>query len=279
MNMRLLGHQAPLSATIGLCIIFGYAVLAVFAPWIAPYGESETLAGTWDAPSAQHWLGTDNIGRDILSRLIYGARMTVAVALATTVLSFVLGTVTGFLAATGGKWLDAVLSRCVDVMLSIPLLIFALIILSVFGSSIPVLICTIAVLDATRVFRLARAVAMNITITEFVEVARLRGEGMWWVMRREVLPNAAPPMIAEFGLRFCFNFLFVAGLSFLGLGIQPPLADWGGMVRDNAQAISFGLMAPMWPAMAIASMTIGINLVVDWILSLNSRPSGASAEM
>jgi peptide/nickel transport system permease protein len=277
--MRLFGHKPPLSAWIGLAVIVFYASVAVFAPWIAPYSQSESVAGTWDPPSATFWLGTDNIGRDILSRLIYGARMTIAVALGTTLLSFFIGTVTGFLAAVGGKWIDMALSRFVDVMLSIPLLIFALIILSVFGSSIPVLILTIAALDATRVFRLARAVAMNITVTEFVEVARLRGEGLWWVMRREILPNAAPPMIAEFGLRFCFNFLFVAGLSFLGLGIQPPLADWGGMVRDNAQAITFGLMAPMWPAMAIAFMTIGVNLVVDWALSINSRPSGASAEM
>ena len=277
--MRLFGHKPPLSAWFGLAVVVFYAGVALFAPWIAPYSQSESVAGTWESPSAMYWLGTDNIGRDILSRLIYGARMTVAVALATTLLSFLIGTVTGFLAAVGGKWVDMALSRFVDVMLSIPLLIFALIILSVFGSSIPVLILTIAALDATRVFRLARAVAMNITVTEFVEVARLRGEGLWWVMRREVLPNAAPPMIAEFGLRFCFNFLFVAGLSFLGLGIQPPLADWGGMVRDNAQAITFGLMAPMWPAMAIALMTIGVNLVVDWVLSINSRPSGASAEM
>lgn len=277
--MRLFGHKPPLSAWLGLTVIVFYAGVALLAPWIAPYSQSESVAGTWEPPSAMYWLGTDNIGRDILSRLIYGARMTVAVALATTLLSFFIGTVTGFLAAVGGKWIDMGLSRFVDVMLSIPLLIFALIILSVFGSSIPVLILTIAALDATRVFRLARAVAMNITVTEFVEVARLRGEGLWWVMRREILPNAAPPMIAEFGLRFCFNFLFVAGLSFLGLGIQPPLADWGGMVRDNAQAITFGLMAPMWPAIAIALMTIGVNLVVDWILSITSRPSGASAEM
>jgi len=205
--------------------------------------------------------------------------MTIAVALATTILSFLIGTTAGFLAAVGGRVIDLLLSRFVDVMLSIPLLIFALIILSVFGSSIPVLVLTIAALDSTRVFRLARAVAMNITVTEFVEVARLRGEGLWWVMRREILPNAMPPLIAEFGLRYCFNFLFVAGLSFLGLGIQPPLADWGGMVRDNAQAITFGLMAPIWPAIAIAVMTIGVNLVVDWFLSINSRPSGAMAEM
>ena len=277
--MRLFGHKPTASAWFGIFVIVFYSLLAILAPWIAPHSEFESLAGTWDPPSAEFWLGTDNIGRDILSRLIYGARMTVAVALATTLLSFLMGTVSGFLAAVGGKWIDMALSRYVDVMLSIPLLIFALIILSVFGSSIPVLILTIAALDATRVFRLARAVAMNIEVAEFVEVARLRGEGLWWVIRREILPNAAPPMIAEFGLRFCFNFLFVAGLSFLGLGIQPPLADWGGMVRDNAQAITFGLMAPLWPAIAIAIMTVGVNLLVDWILSITSRPSGATAEM
>jgi peptide/nickel transport system permease protein len=277
--MRLFGHKPPASAWFGIFVIIFYTTVALLAPWIAPFSESESVAGTWDPPSAAYWLGTDNIGRDILSRLIYGARMTVAVALATTLLSFLIGTVTGFLAAVGGKWVDMAMSRYVDVMLSIPLLIFALIILSVFGSSIPVLILTIATLDATRVFRLARAVGMNIEVSEFVEVARLRGEGLWWVIRREILPIAAPPMIAEFGLRFCFNFLFVAGLSFLGLGIQPPLADWGGMVRDNAQAITFGLMAPLWPAIAIAIMTIGVNLVVDWVLSITSRPAGTSAEM
>lgn len=277
--MKLFGRRPPLSAWIGLAVMAIYVLVAILAPWIAPFSESESVAGTWEPPSATSWLGTDNIGRDILSRMIYGARMTIAVALATTILSFLIGTTAGFLAAVGGRAIDLLLSRFVDVMLSIPLLIFALIILSVFGSSIPVLVLTIAALDSTRVFRLARAVAMNITVTEFVEVARLRGEGLWWVMRREILPNAMPPLIAEFGLRYCFNFLFVAGLSFLGLGIQPPLADWGGMVRDNAQAITFGLMAPIWPAIAIAVMTIGVNLVVDWFLSINSRPSGAMAEM
>jgi peptide/nickel transport system permease protein len=277
--MRLFNHKPPASAWFGLSIIFIYLTVAVLAPWIAPYSQSESVAGTWDPPSAAFWLGTDNIGRDIFSRLIFGARTTIAVALATTILSFLIGTAAGFLSAVGGRFLDMALSRFVDVMLSIPVLIFALIILSVFGSSIPVLILTIAVLDSTRVFRLARAVGTNIVVTEFVEVARLRGEGLWWIMRHEILPNAMPPMIAEFGLRFCFNVLFVAGLSFLGLGIQPPLADWGGMVRDNSQAISFGLMAPLWPAMAIAIMTIGVNLVVDWALTINSRPSGASAEM
>jgi peptide/nickel transport system permease protein len=215
----------------------------------------------------------------MLSRIIYGARMTIGVALATTILSFTIGTVAGLFASIGGPVVDQVLSRLVDVMLSIPLLVFALIVLSVFGSSIPTLVVTIAILDSTRVFRLSRAVAMNIAVLEYVEAARLRGEGNWWIMRREILPNALPPMISEFGLRFCFNFLFVAGLSFLGLGIQPPFADWGGMVWDNRGAIISELPAPLYPAMAIALMTIGVNFVVDWILSINARPSGASAEM
>jgi peptide/nickel transport system permease protein len=205
--------------------------------------------------------------------------MTIGIALATTILSFLIGTTLGLLAATGGNVIDQILSRIVDVMLSIPLLVFALIILSMFGSSIPTLIITIAVLDSTRVFRLARAVSMNVAVLEYVEAAKLRGEGLWWVMTKEVLPNVLPPMISEFGLRFCFNFLFVAGLSFLGLGIQPPFADWGGMVRENGKAISFGLFAPLYPAAMIALMTIGVNLIVDWILSINARPSGASAEM
>ncbi len=277
--MPSLVHRPNISAWIGLVIVTTFVLVAVFAPFLAPYGESESVGETWLAPSSQFLLGTDSIGRDMLTRLIYGARMTIGVAFVTTVLSFLLGTMAGLLAATGSTLVDQALSRFVDVMLSIPILVFALIILSVFGSSIFTLILTIAVLDSTRVFRLARSVAMNIVVSEFVEVARLRGEGWWWIMRREILPNALPPMISEFGLRFCFNFLFVAGLSFLGLGIQPPYADWGGMVRENGRAISFGIFAPLWPALAIATMTVGVNLVVDWILSINARPSGASAEL
>ena len=277
--MRIFGYKPTVSAWIGIVIVGIFVFAAIFAPWIAPYGEADSVSDTWSPASADFWLGTDNIGRDLLSRVIYGARTTIGVALVTTVLSFLLGTTAGLLAAVSGKVVDQVLSRIVDVMLSIPLLVFALMILSMFGSSLGTLVLTIAILDSTRVFRLARSVAVNIVVLDYVEVARLRGEGLPWIIRREVLPNAMPPMISEFGLRFCFNFLFVAGLSFLGLGIQPPLADWGGMVRDNARAIGFGLPAPIWPALAIALMTIGVNLIVDWILSINARPSGASAEM
>jgi peptide/nickel transport system permease protein len=280
--MTLFGRKPTISAWIGMVIVAFFIFVAIFAPWIAPYGEAETVGKTWAPASAEFWLGTDNIGRDLMSRIIYGARTTIGVALATTILSFAIGMAAGLFASIGGPVIDTILSRFVDIMLSIPLLVFALMILSMFGSSIPTLIITIAILDSTRVFRLARAVAMNVAVLEFVEAARLRGEGNWYIMRREILPNVLPPMISEFGLRFCFNFLFVAGLSFLGLGIQPPNADWGGMVRENARAIMNPMnpgFAPLWPAMAIAVMTIGVNLVVDWILSINARPSGASAEM
>jgi peptide/nickel transport system permease protein len=277
--MRILGHKPTVTAWIGMAIIVVNLAIAIFGPAFAPYSESQTVGATWDEPSMQMLLGADQIGRDMLTRLIYGARMTIGVALATTALSFFIGITLGFTAAVLGGWVDTIISRLVDVILSIPLLILALIILGVFGSSIPVLIVTIAVLDSTRVFRLSRALGMNLTVLEYVEAARLRGEGTWWIIRREILPNASAPLLSEFGLRFCFNFLFIAALSFLGLGIQPPFADWGGMVRENSAAINFGMLAPIWPALAITILTVGVNMVVDWLLSVEARPSGAQAEM
>ena len=277
--MTILGHRAPPTALVGLAIVALFLLLALIGPLIAPYAESQSVGDTWAPPSGQMWLGADQIGRDMLTRLIYGARTTIGIAGATTLVSAFIGIVLGFTAATLGGWVDTLLSRLVDVILSIPPLILALIVLGVFGSSIPVLVLTIAVVDAPKVFRLARALGMNIVVLDFVEVARMRGEGLWWIIRSEILPNTAAPLISEFGLRFCFNFLFVAALSFLGVGVQPPYADWGGMVRENAGALPYGLFAPLFPAFAIAAMTVGVNLVVDWLLSIDARPSGAQAEM
>jgi peptide/nickel transport system permease protein len=277
--MKLFGHKLTASAAFGMAVVGLFIFISLFTPWIAPYSESANVAGTWDEPSAKLLFGADQIGRDMLTRMMYGSRMTIGVALAITTLSFAIGILTGLVSAVVGGWVDVFFTRLVDVMLSIPSLIFALIILGVFGSSIPTLIMTIAVLDSTRVFRLARALGMNLTVMEYVEAARLRGEGLWWVITREILPNAWAPLVSEFGLRFCFNFLFIAGLSFLGLGIQPPYADLGGMVRENAAAINFGMMAPIYPATAIALLTVSVNLVVDWMLSIDARPSGAQAEL
>lgn len=277
--MRIFGYRPPLTAWIGMLIVAAFIVMALLAPWIAPYAEDASVGDTWADMSPEFRLGTDNIGRDILSRVIFGARTTLGIALLTTMLSFAIGTTTGFLAATGGWAIDQALSRFVDIVLSVPLLIWALIFLAPFGANALALIVVIACLDSTRVFRLARSVASNLVVTEFVEVARLRGEGLWYIMFREVLPNALPPLITEFGLRYCFNFLFVAAVSFLGFGVQPPFADWGGMVRENASTILSGQYNALWPAFAIALVTIGINLIVDWVLSINARPSGASAEL
>ncbi|MGY2340157.1 ABC transporter permease [Pseudomonas sp. SDO5532_S415] len=262
--------RAPLSAKFGLLVIVLYILVAVFAPVLAPFGETQVVGEGFAPWGGQFLLGTDNLGRDMFSRLVYGARNTLGIAFLTTVLAFLLGGLSGLIAAIKGGWVDQGLSRVVDVLMAIPQLIFALLILSVVGTTATSLVLVIALLDATRVFRLSRAVAMNVVVQDFVEAARLRGEGLWWLVTREVLPNAAAPLIAEFGLRFCFVFLFISALSFLGLGIQPPTADWGSMVRDNAVLITFGDISPLLPALAVALITVSVNFVVDWMLHKSS---------
>ena len=262
--------KAPLTAKFGLLVIAGYVFVALFAPVLTPYGESEIVGDEFLEWGDPFILGTDNLGRDMLTRLLYGARNTVGIAFVTTCLAFLIGGVAGILAAALAGWVDQVLSRLVDVLMAIPALIFSLLLLTIFGTSIPVLIVIIAVLDSTRVFRLARAVSLNVVVMDFVEAARLRGERIGWITIREVLPNIMPPLVAEFGLRFCFVFLTIAALSFLGLGIQPPTADWGSMVRDNATLITYGDVTPLLPAAAIALLTVGVNFVVDWFLHKTS---------
>ena len=269
-------RTAPVSALFGMTVIFAYALVAVFAPLIAPYGEAEIFEIPFAPWSDDFLLGTDQLGRDIYTRLIYGARNTIGIAVATTALGFFLGGSLGLIAAINRSWLDQILSRLVDVLMAIPSLIFALMLLSIFGPSALNLIIIIAVLDATRVFRLARAVALNVVVMDYIEAARLRGEGLGYIMRREILPNIMPPLVVEFGLRFCFVFLTIASLSFLGVGIQPPTADWGTMVRENASLIQFAeydltaAITPLLPAAAIALLTVAVNFVVDWFLHKTS---------
>lgn len=258
--------QLPVTAFVGLLLTATFIIMAVFAPWLAPYSMSESVGEMWLGPSADFWLGTDNLGRDLLSRLIYGARTTMTIAALATALAFSLGSVLGILAAVYGGWVDQVISRGVDIVMSIPTLIFALVILSVMPSTILMLILIMGILDSTRVFRISRAVAVDINVMDFVEAARLRGEGKRWIIFREILPNALTPLIAELGLRFIFAVLFLSSLSFLGLGVQPPEADWGSMVRENRQGIVFGVPAALIPAGAIALLAISVNLVADWIL-------------
>jgi peptide/nickel transport system permease protein len=267
---------APLSAWFGMIVIAIYLIAAIFAPLIAPYGEAEVVGRAYQPAGGDFWLGTDQIGRDLFSRLIYGARNTIGIAFLTTLLSFAIGGTLGVLTALKRGWLDQGISRVVDAFLAIPVLIMALMLLAVFGKSVINLIMILALLDSTRVFRLARATALDVVVRDYVEAARLRGEGMGWIIFREVLPNILPPMITEFGLRFCFVFLTISALSFLGVGIQPPTADWGSMVAESKTLITFPVLkfpwipAPFYPAIAIALLTVAINFVVDWFLHKTS---------
>ncbi len=267
-------RRIPFSAAIGLVVLGFYLFLALFAQWVAPYDVFEVVGDVWEPASSKFWLGTDNLGRDLLSRLIWGAQTTILIAAAATFLSFAMGVVLGFLAAVLMGWTDQILSRLNDLLMAIPTLIFALVVLSVLPSELYILILVMAVLDATRVFRLSRSVAADIAVMDFVEAARLRGEGWGWIIFREILPNALSPLLAELGLRFAFAVLFLSALSFLGLGIQPPDADWGSMVKENKDGIVFGIGAALIPGVAIATLAISVNLVVDWVLNRTSSLMG-----
>lgn len=266
--------RMPLTALIGLSFTSVFFVSAIAAPLIAPYGIAEIVGDVWEPVSREHWLGTDNLGRDLLSRIIYGGRMTIFIASSATILSFAAGSILGFLAAVTGGWVDQVLSRLVDLLMSIPTLIFALVVLSVMPATILALVAVMGLLDSTRVYRLSRAVAADINVMDYVEAAILRGERLGWIIFREILPNALSPLVAEMGLRFIFMVLFVSTLSFLGLGVQPPSADWGGIVKENKDGIVYGIPAALVPAVSIAILAISVNLVADWILNRTTSMKG-----
>jgi peptide/nickel transport system permease protein len=267
-------RQIPITAWFGLILTAAFLFCAVFAPWIAPHGNAEIVGDVWEPMSAQYVLGTDNLGRDLLSRMIFGARITIFIAVMATALSFSLGAILGFTAAVVGGWFDTLLSRFVDLLMSIPTLIFALVVLSVLPTNIVTLILVMGILDSTRVYRLSRAVAVDINVMDYVEAAKLRGEGKLWIIFREILPNALSPLIAELGVRFIFAVLFLSALSFLGLGVQPPNSDWGGMVKENKDGIVFGIPASLIPAAAIAVLAISVNLVADWVLNRTTSLKG-----
>jgi peptide/nickel transport system permease protein len=266
--------SAPLTASFGLLVIILTLLMALFAEQIAPYGEREIVGDVWEPATTQFLLGTDNLGRDMFSRLIYGARTTISVALAAGLLSFGIGMFLSFTAAVSGGWIDQVLSRVNDLFLAIPTLIFALVVLAALPQNIFTLVMVMALIDQTRVFRLGRAVAVDIVVQDFVEAARLRGERTRWIVTREILPNALTPLVAEFGLRFAVIMLFLSSLSFLGLGIQPPEQDLGRMIRDNREGIVYGISAALWPGAIIALLALSVNLVVDAILNRTTSLKG-----
>lgn len=252
----------PARFGIAICLIFLF--IAIFGSALAPHSESDFVSDdSFVTPCKEYPLGTDYVGRDILSRLIIGTRLTLNMAFTATLFASIFGSLFGILAAVKGGWVDTVLSRFNDAVMSIPGILAGLVAIAALGSSIPVLIIVAGLVKATGVFRLARSLSMDIQVMDFIEVARARGESLWWILRYEIFPNVAIPLIVDFGIRLSFTIRFMASLSFLGLGVQPPHADWGSMVRENITGLSGMSMAPIFPALTIALLTIGLNLIVD----------------
>lgn len=258
------GYRFSLTGWISLLIILSWATIAIFAPYLTPYGISDIVdTDYFGTMSRQFPLGTDYLGRDMLSRIMFGARYTVGISLAATIFACSIGVTLGMAAAVTGGWFDTVLSRFVDALSSIPSKLFSLVVVAGVGSSIPALILTLGVIYTPGSYRFARALAVNVNTTDFVVVARIRGEKLSYLIRSEILPNIIGPVLADVGLRFVFIVLLLSGLSFLGLGVQPPQADWGSLVRENIGGLPFGAPAVMAPSFAIASLTIAVNLLID----------------
>jgi peptide/nickel transport system permease protein len=271
---RRLAQFGP-SGLLGLAVLGFWLLAALFGPTLLARSGAHGGGAVFAPISAEHWLGTDYLGRDMLARVIEGARYTVGVALAATLLASSTGTLLALLAAASGRWVDGTLSRLLDTLTAIPSKMFALLVVAGFGSSVPVLVVTAAVIYVPGAFRIGRSLAVNINAMDYVTVARTRGEGTWYAMRREILPNILGPMLADLGLRFVYVVLLLASLSFLGLGVQPPMADWGSLVRENIGALADGGASVIAPAGAIASLTIAVNLVIDNLPGRKARERGA----
>ncbi|MER8491941.1 ABC transporter permease [Mesorhizobium australicum] len=259
-----LGHSYNLVGVVASLVIVAWTLIAIFAPTIIPHSIGDIVDDDYFGPMRQGlWLGSDYLGRDMLSRVLMGARYTVGISLAAVAIACFSGVVLGMVAAVTGGWLDSCLSRFLDAMNSIPSKLFGLVVVAAVGSSIPALILTLAVIYIPGAYRFARALAVNINSMDFMTVARVRGESTAYLIGSEILPNIIRPVLADFGLRFVFIVLLLSGLSFLGLGLQPPLADWGALVRENIGGLPFAAPAVIVPSLAIASLTISVNLLID----------------
>lgn len=257
-------RRLPLSGRIGFTLVAFWLLVALVGPWLAPHEVGAMVSDeVFDPVSARHPLGTDYLGRDMLTRLLYGARLTVGLAFAAALLASATGVALALFAAVSGRWIDEVTSRFMDTLISMPSKIFALVMVAAFGSSVPLLMVMAAITYIPGAFRIARALATNINAMEYVQAARARGEGRLYVARAEILPNVIYTMLADFGVRFLFVVLLLSGLSFLGLGVQPPHADLGSLVRENMSGIVEAAPAIIAPALAIATLTIGVNLLID----------------
>ncbi len=257
--------EKPVTA-IGTTIFLLFLLAALIGPLIAPYGVNQMVADdAMQPPSAAHWFGTDNLGRDVFSRVILGAREITSLSGLGTLLAVIAGMLIGLASGYQGGWLDELVMRFFDSLLSMPALLLALLLLGILGPSRNSVLIVIVVVYTPIVARVVRSVVLSVKTKAFVEAARLQGESLVRILLREILPSALPALTVEAALRFSYAIFLVASLGFLGVGVQPPSPNWGLMVkeaRDNVNQAPWGLY---FPAGAISVVVIGVNLMADGI--------------
>ncbi|MGW7048226.1 ABC transporter permease [Streptomyces avermitilis] len=251
-------------ALVGLAVVGVHLLLALLAPLLTSYDPiandpSHALLGS----SWEHWAGTDQYGRDVLTRVLYGGRYALGVSVVSTVLTIALGTVIGCAAALRGGWFDDILGRALDAVLSVPSILALLVVVTALGTGSTVIVCAVAVVFVPQVVRVVRGAALAVVPADYVTAARARGEGTWSVLWREILPNIVDVVCVEFAMRASWVVLLISSLSFLGFGADPPTPDWGLMVAENRTAITVVPMASLAPIIALATLVVGLNLAAD----------------
>jgi len=253
------------SGAVGVTIVVFVVAVAFFGRYFAPYDPNVPVSAPLSPPSSHYWLGTDFLGRDVFSRLLYGGRSVITLAALATGLGYLIGMSVGLIAGFSRSRVDPVLMRSVDVMLAFPPLLFLLVLISGAGTGVQVLVIGVAVIQAPGISRIVRTATLEVSVRGYVEAAIARGERSYAVIVREVLPNIMAPVLVDSGLRFTYSILIIASVNFLGLGLQPPASDWALMISDNRQYIAIQAWAVLAPAAMIALLTIGINLTGDAI--------------
>jgi peptide/nickel transport system permease protein len=260
-------------AAIGVTLVLFWVLVALLAPWISPYSPTYQDYGALadPTPSAAHWLGTDNQGRDILARIIWGARTVLTVAPIAVAVAYLVGIAMGLLAGYYGGWTDTVLSRIADVILSFPVIILYLIIIANFGASAFNIVVAVSFTAAPGIMRIVRGLTLDLREMEYVTAARTRGESALYIMTIEILPNCRGPLIVDACLRMGYTTIAIGVLGFLGLGLPPPNPDWGGMVKDTYGMMSVYPHMSLFPCAAITSLVVGFNLLADGLRELSLR--------
>jgi peptide/nickel transport system permease protein len=253
------------SGAVGVTIVVFVVAVAFFGRYFAPYDPNVPVSAPLSPPSSHYWLGTDFLGRDVFSRLLYGGRSVITLAALATGLGYLIGMSVGLIAGFSRSRVDPVLMRSVDVMLAFPPLLFLLVLISGAGTGVQVLVIGVALIQAPGISRIVRTATLEVSTRGYVEAAIARGERSYAVIVREVLPNIMAPVLVDSGLRFTYSILIIASVNFLGLGLQPPASDWALMISDNRQYIAIQAWAVLAPAAMIALLTIGINLTGDAI--------------